>query len=202
MKEVEILSGISPEKFNVKVEEFTKKFGEPKVQKRFGIIFGNYSKGNEIDTRIKITNGVPHIIQKVGEGLSASRTNTEFDLILKNNKAEDILMLIRMLQKIGNHDSGFTSPVQQYDNLLFSTPDMEIKMYRQFNSKNMFYGFEVELLNLQSDIHDVCDDLGLELDGVDRDATYWYEYDQKYNADGLQMSDEELLIILSKYLKQ
>lgn len=200
MREIEILSSIPKDKFYERVEAFTKEYGEPKRQKRLGLVFVSYENGNKVDTRLKITNGKAHLVQKQGEGLAAFRSNIETELDLEMSP-EDLLRLIRMFQYMGSAIEGFTSPLQQYDNFLFDTGKAEIKMYKQFNSKNAFYGFEVEasVVNEQ-EIIELSKSLGLEPDNLDRGGDYWYEYDKTYNADSLSMSDDELLELLERYL--
>jgi len=200
MKEIEILSSINKTDFYKKIEEFSKIY-TPKPQKRLGIILSTYEKGNKVDTRIKITNGKAHLVQKFGEGLEASRVNREIDIPL-NLDAEALLGLIRSMQNMGKLVSGFTSPLQRYDNILFDIDDVEVKFYKQYNSTNAFYGFEVELQGSDNpdDLQSKCKDLGLETDEIVRDAEYWYNYDKNYNQDSLEMSDGELLKVIQEFL--
>ena len=100
MREIEILSSISEEDFKNKIIEFTEKYGEPKHQTRLGIIFSSYTTGNKVDTRLKITNGKIHLVQKHGEGLKAFRSNIETELDLEKNSV-DLLRFVRILQYMG-----------------------------------------------------------------------------------------------------
>jgi hypothetical protein len=199
MQEVELLSSISPELFEQKVAQFRTKYGEPSVQKRLGIIIGGHSYSKMIDTRIKITNGQAHIVQKIGRAKNGRRSAEEIDIRLDMN-AEELLSFIRLMQGFGKVNPGFISLIQQYDNLLFDTPDAEVKFYKQSNLINTCYGFEVELTDHKRDLDEVCTELGLEQDNIVRDKAFWLKYDYDYNIDGLTISDEDLLLLIEKHL--
>lgn len=166
------------------------------MQKRLGIILASYS--TPIDTRLKITNGQAHLVQKIGNGLTEVISRQEIDLKLDLPVAE-ILKLVRMLQNLGNTIPGFVSVVQQYDNRIFDLPDCEVKFYHQFGD-NSFYGFELELTTEGTDIHQQLAELGLSLDGINKDEAYWHGYDLKYNLNALELSDPELISLIEKYL--
>ena len=196
MLETEVLSGIPKAEFDAKIVEFTAKYGQPKVQKRLGIILASYS--TEIDTRLKITNGQAHLVQKIGDGKQQVIARQEINLDL-SLPATDLLKLVRMIQNLGAAIPGFTSVLQQYDSRIFDLPSCEVKFYHQFG-ENSYYGFELELTQEGVDIHQELESLGLKLDGVNKDEDYWHDYDQKYNLDAVKLSDTELLHLLDKYL--
>lgn len=202
MKEIEILSSIDKEVFYRKIEEFTGKYGKPERQRRLGIILSSYAANNIIDTRLKITNGVIHMVQKTGKGLDAHREVSENNLDLKMN-SQELLTLVRMLQNFGSLIDGFTSSLQQFENYLFQTVNSEVKFYMQSNGNDTFYGFEVEL-NTDSqgnDLFEECKRLGLVPDSISRDSEYWYDYDKRYNLNAMELSDSQLIGLFDKFLE-
>ena len=195
MIETEVLSQLSKKLFDKKLNKFAKLFGKPLIQKRASVSLSSYE--TKVDTRIKITNGKVHIVQKTGGELSQFLVRKEIDIDL-NVSLDDLVSVIRMLQNIGKHLEGFTSHLQQFENSLFKIPDGEIKMYYQFG-KSDFYGFELEV-NEGVDIHAKLNDLGLKVDDIERSNKYWRDYDERINLNCFEMSDKELKEILKKYL--
>src|SRR5690606_23506938 len=119
MVETEVLSLLSKKEFDKKIKEFTKKFGEPIYQKRAAISLSDYE--TQIDTRIKITNGKAHIVQKTGGEFSHYLKRQEINIDL-NLDVDELISLIRMIQNIGGNLKGFTSHLQQFENKLFTIP--------------------------------------------------------------------------------
>ncbi|MDQ6985433.1 MAG: hypothetical protein Q9M91_08975 [Candidatus Dojkabacteria bacterium] len=198
MREIEVLSSIEESKFKSLIESFKTKY-EYKFQKRLGFILASYQKSNPIDTRIKITNWKIHVVQKVGEVTSKYRNSEEMNLDV-NLSPEKLLDLYKILKNLGKSVVGFTTPIQQYENHLFETEYAEVKFYKQFNSINSFYGFEVELKDHSMNLNHVVMNLGLVIDNVERTPEYWYDYDKKYNIDSESISYEEILNLIRKYL--
>lgn len=195
MIETEILSLLTKREFNKKLKEFTSQFGKPVFQKRASISLSSYE--TQIDTRIKITNGKVHIVQKTGGEFSNLLQRQEINIDL-NLDIDNLLSLVRMIQNIGKNQKGFTSHLQQFENSLFKIPKGEIKMYHQFGKTDL-YGFELEVEE-DVDIYKKMKELGLKLDGIPRTHKYWRNYDKTVNFDCLMMSDKKMKSILEKYL--
>lgn len=66
-EEHEVLGQIDLELFKSLLSKFKTQFSTPKIVKRLTFSFWDPEISKTVDTRIRITNGVPLVMQKVGE---------------------------------------------------------------------------------------------------------------------------------------
>lgn len=72
VEEKEILSILSEEEYKEVLVRLEKELGKPEIVKRLGLQCTDY-RWNDVDTRIRITNGETEIIQKIGDWKGESR---------------------------------------------------------------------------------------------------------------------------------
>jgi hypothetical protein len=191
--ETELWSEISKEDYEEVMAKFFKELGKPLSQNRLAIEICDYSR-TDIYTRIRITDGKPEIIQKVGDWNSPTKKELTALLV---NKSEDIVNTCRVIQNLLSSDN-LQFFVMQFKNQLFKADGYEVKMT---DHSTGFYSFEVEVDDESSlDVFELCERLGLEPDRRKQDGEYWKEFNHRVNIDGSTLSDEELEKIVASYL--
>lgn len=193
--ETEVWGEITREQFEAKLIEFTKRLGQPKKVVRLAIELNDYNR-QDIDTRIRITDGKPVLMQKLGEWNSQTKTETEFDLPNSPDQVFKAFQIFRNLLNPGNRQL----TVIQIENYIFDTPEFEIKL-SHLTGKMDAYSFEVELLNSTAeDILVVCERLGLKPNLDEKGEEFWKNYNSRINFDAANITEEELRRIIGKYL--
>src|SRR3972149_10602450 len=131
---------LTKQKFEHFLILFTKQFGKPIHSKRLSFSFWDH-KRNEIDTRIRITDGKAEIMQKIGGiGDKRLRVRTEQRLKLLSDPEEvfNAYQILRVL--IPGKDACY---IYQHDNYIFKQPNFELKITHQIGKTDK-YNFEVE----------------------------------------------------------
>ena len=82
-EEKELLTILTEKEYKRSVSFLTKKYGKPKLRKRVSLQSDNYDQEN-IDTRIRITNGKVELMQKIGDwkNITKGESRTEISLLL------------------------------------------------------------------------------------------------------------------------
>jgi hypothetical protein len=194
VNETELWSEISKEIYEKVLARLREQFGRPTSQNRLAIEICDYSR-TDIYTRIRITDGKPEVIQKVGDWNSP--TKREITAALPCN-ALAVVHLCRVIENLlpKNNLQFF---VMQFRNQIFKTADYEVKLT---DHRTGYYSFEVEVEeDSGQDVFEVCKRLGLEPDRRNQDETYWKDFNNRVNVDGRKLTDEELEKIISPYLK-
>lgn len=194
MKEKEYWGIISEEIFNSKIEEFTTKFGQAKNKKRLSLGITDWTRP-EIDNRIKITNGKPEFVQKLGDWNTRERDELEIPLIAEVDTIYSFHKAI--IHTLNAKDPSYL--IIQHDNYLFDTDEVEIKLSHQFGKSDK-YNFEVELKTEDGDLDKICSELGLQPDNEIKDKAFWDKWNEELNIDVRDLSKEELKKIIASYL--
>jgi hypothetical protein len=197
MNEIEVLTQLDKDDYDRISKRLTSEYGDGKHVKRLGFIISSMENNKPIDTRIKITNGVIHLVQKkkvksAGQVYEKEEKELELDM-----DADSLLQLIRIMEDL-SHDR--TMPIQRYEYYLFDTSTVEVKLYKQFNNENTFYGAEIELLDHKRELMVEIEELEIKIDNIERDADYWDKYDKTYNTEGRDLSNKELKLLIAEYL--
>lgn len=205
MNEIEVWSEMSKEIFDIKLHEFTERFGEPQKKKRMAFRFG-FNDFYKINTRIRMTNGYPEIMQKTGDVPDAMmRTEIDYPLEKDAQKILDVTNFFKKILMCRFEEIHFF--LLQFDNYVWRTQDFEVKISYQLGNEAIYH-FEVEMMANKGQsaeenehrLQTVCDDLGLEADFSVRDNDFWEAYNKRANIDVRDWSDEQLLEVINSYL--
>lgn len=195
MLEREAWGQLSKEQFEEFLMLFGKRFGKPKMHRRLSISFWNHEM-NEIDTRIRITDGKAEIMQKVGSWEGATRWDREERQVKLFSDAEQIFSAYKILRHfLPSHEP---CQIIQFDNYVFKIDDFEIKLSHQ-TGKTDKYNFEVETLNDESNLDVILKDLGL-IDLVTvTDVEFWNNWNDELNLNDKDLSEEQILELIKEY---
>ncbi len=196
MTETESWGVLTKAQFEKLLNEFTKRFGTPAHSKRLSFSFWDHSRDN-IDTRIRITNGKAEIMQKVGDtGEKQQRVRSEQRIGLPSdlNEIFNSYQILRVL--IPGDDSCY---IYQHDNYIFKQPNFEIKITHQ-SGKNDKYNFEVEAIGDDTDLNQVLIDLGL-FDLVTKTTVeFWNKWNEELNLRDTDLKPKQIQEIIKQYL--
>jgi len=195
MNEVEIWGVLSEKEFDSKLNEFTEKFGAPKIQKRLAIQILD-ADDRSLWTRIRITDGKAEIMQKLGSWDIGSQQEVSFPIETKERYIWNCYTIIRNLLRSRRIQIVFI----QHKNFIFETNGFEIKLSHQFGKSDK-YPFEVEAQESEETIIEFARNLGLEPDLSKKGETFWNKWNDAVNLDGKKMKDEELKEIIRKYVR-
>lgn len=194
MLEKEILSLTTKNLFENYISRFTNEISQPKKKKRLAMQVTDYNH-NTLDTRIRITNGEPEVMQKKGEWLSQSSEEISVPL---SKDPEVILNAYKVLRNMLESENVETS-IMQMESYIFDTSTYELKFTYQTGKKDI-YNFEIEVKDLNLDPSEIAEELELELDLPGTEADYWRKFNEEVNLYAKDLSEEEILKIIKKYL--
>lgn len=195
--EIESWGELTKSQFDKYLKRFSKKFGKPEVSNRLAISFWAPEMNKDLDTRIRITNGQPEIVQKSGwweEKEQMELTELTFKL---PRSAKDVFTVYKIF-----HNNIFKkSPDKflQFTNYVFKTPKFEIKLSRQTGKTNK-YSFEVELLDKKESLSEVLDNLGLKNLVVKTNVNFWKKWDRDLNPTRKDLTERQIFNLIKKYL--
>lgn len=176
--------------------KFTKLFGKPRHSKRLSLSFWDHNR-NEIDTRIRITDGKAEIMQKVGDiGESKHRIRSEQKIDLPSD-TEEIFNAYQILRALVQGDGSCF--IYQYDNYIFDNSDFEIKLTHQIGKTDK-YNFEVEIHNKELKLTETLKKLGLFDLVTITDSKFWDKWNEELNLKDIDLSMDEIKDIIKKYL--
>jgi hypothetical protein len=197
-EEKELLTILSREEHEDVLIRLKKEFGEPKTQKRLSLQSDDYDQ-EDIDTRIKITNGEVELVQKVGDwkNITKGKSRTENSISLKKD-AKFILVLNKILRNLVK-GTNTQNIIMQYENLIWKKADFEIKLTHQFGNGNA-YNCEVEVFNNSVKPKDLMKKLDIPIHLPAMSQDFWREWNKKVNLSADGLSNKELLEVIKKYL--
>ncbi len=187
---------LTKQKFEHFLIMFTKQFGKPIHSKRLSFSFWDHNR-NEIDTRIKITNGNAEIMQKVGIWERTNKwTRSEQHVQLPKNyldvfNAYEILRVLFPGKKVCH--------ILQHENYIFKHQDYEVKLTHQFGKTDK-YNFEVEANNDKVNLNQVLTDLELSELVKITSVDFWDKWNEEVNLNDTDLNKEQILDIIKKYL--
>ena len=185
---------LTKSQFDHFVKEFTKEFGKPVHSKRLSISFWDHQR-NEIDTRIRITDGNAEIMQKIGDiGESKHRIRSEQKVNLHSN-IEEVFNTYQILRNlIPGNDSCY---IYQYDNYIFKQDNIEIKLTHQIGKSDKF-NFEVEADSKR--LNKTLIDFGLEKLVTVTNTEFWDKWNEELNLNDTDLNEEQIRNLIEKYL--
>jgi hypothetical protein len=196
MTETESWGVLTKDQFDKFIAEFTKRFGKSTHSKRLSFSFWDHSCDN-IDTRIRITNGKAEIMQKVGdvgEGQQRVRTEQRIGLQSDLNEIFNAYQILRVLTP--GDDSCY---IYQHDNYIFKQGNFEIKITHQ-SGKTDKYNFEVEAVGDDADLNQILKDLGLSEFVTKTTVEFWNKWNEELNLRDNDLKPEQIKEIIKQYL--
>jgi hypothetical protein len=196
IKEIEVRGFISKEQFELKLNEFSSKFGDYKKKRRLSIAFGDLDNKTH-ETKIRITDGKLEVTHKLGDFDSVERIE------LTTNMTSDAKSLLALSKTFESLSENFSNPFRSiilHDNYIFHDEDgNEIKLYRQYG-KDEYFAFEVETQSSDLNLDEYCANLGLVIDYNYNapKSINWILNDINYKLSDL--SDQELIDLFNEYL--
>jgi hypothetical protein len=196
MLEQEAWGELSKDQFEEFLKMFGERFGEPSRHRRLSISFWNH-KMNEVDTRIRITDGKSEIMQKVGDWENVTQWVRKERHVKLGSDAGQIFNAFKILRQLLPPQE----PCQfiQFDNYVFKTEAFEIKLSHQKGKSNK-YNFEVESLNDESGLDEILKDLKLDNLVTVTDVKFWDKWNVELNVSDRDLSDEEIRDLIKEYL--
>lgn len=200
--EDEIIGEINKEIFLRKRDEFTRKFGEPGKKRRLGLMV--FDRNNpKVDTRIRITNGLAEIMQKVIQNEDGLGHSKKQEISIKI--PEDAESVFNSFQAFSNllkekYCEKLIRLLIQTENYIWKLPDYELKLSYQFG-KNDYYTYEIEAISKACDLHKVQLDLGLTPieNHASPERKLFRTTQVDLNAD--EMTEEEIKAVIGRYFE-
>ena len=193
-EEKELLTILSKEEFENVLAHLEKEFGKPEIVKRLSLQSTDY-RWADVDTRIRITNGKAEIIQKVGDWKKQNRQEITIPLPSEPKVIFDMYKIFMNAMR----DENVLTPIMQYENRLFKTKDFEIKLTHQFGKKDA-YNCEIEVFDLDLEPDDLAKKYAIPIHLPTQTQDFWKKWNETVNLSATQISDEELLKIISEYV--
>jgi hypothetical protein len=196
--EKELLSILSEKEYKQVVTFLKKELGNPRLQKRLSLQSDDYSR-EDVDTRIRITNGRVELMQKTGDwkNITKGKSRRERSISLP---AEPKLVfdLYKMLINITG-GSSVENIIMQFESLIWETKAFEIKLTHQFGGGDG-YNAEVEVHDKSLSPRNVAGDFKIPVHLPMKSIDFWREWNNKVNLSADSISDRDLLTIIRKYL--
>jgi len=176
---------------------FTKKYGKPLLHKRLAISFWNPKIRKNTDTRIRITDRKPQVMQKTGRWENIDQwvfTETLLDLPAD---ADQVFAAFNILKNIVGKKNSIR--FIQHKSYIFETGKYEIKLAEQYGKKTK-YIFEVELKKDGLKLKDILSDLELSDYTLKTDTVFWDKWNKEVNMTSEDLKDAEILELIKSYL--
>lgn len=169
-------------------------FPESKRIKRLAIQCTDTSH-DDLDTRIRITDGRVQLMQKKGKWKSKTREEIEVDL---PSDSEMALKIFRILRNTMKGDKVRTSIIQT-DSLVFESKDFEIKLTHQFGKSDK-YNAEIEVFDVKIEPEEIAEKFDIPIHLPEHTAEFWDNWSRAVNFYADELSEEKLLAIIKRYL--
>lgn len=197
-EEKELLTILAKDEYEQVLTRFKNEFGEPKVQKRLSLQSDDYSQ-SDIDTRIRITNGKAELMQKIGDwkNITKGKSRTEVSIPLPSDSdvVAGLYRIIRNLMK----GSKIENIVMQFESFIWESEGVEIKLTHQFG-KSDAYNCEFEVFDDFQKSEELMKKYNVPIDLPAQTEDFWRNWNEKVNLNADELSEEELLEIIKKYL--
>jgi len=199
-EEKELLTILTEEEYNRCVSFFTKKFGKPTLKKRLALQSDDYDQ-EDVDTRIKITDGKAELIQKIGkwQNITTGEARMETTINLPND-AKTIFDLYRVLRNL-NKGTNVQNIIMQFENLLWKTKDFEIKLGKQFGG-DVAYNCEIEVFKQNLGPLEIAGIYNIPINPPPNSLNFWHKWNKRVNLLADEISDNKLMGIITKYIKK
>lgn len=174
-------------------------FGEPVRTRRLAISFWDPGVDKNIDTRIRITDGVAELMQKRGAWEDQDEIHMEE---IPVPLPSDVDYLHNMYRILRNNLPLTKSPfVIQYDNSLFFTEHFEIKL-SEMHGRETRHTFEIERLmdDTTVSLQEYAQELRLEPYITQTTVAFWDVWAQEMDVHTDDLTDEQLRQMITNHL--
>lgn len=197
MMEEEVWGVLTKDEFGKFLGEFTRRFGKPVYSKRLTFSFWDHRRNN-IDTRIRVTNGKAEIMQKVGKWEGSQIRSRSEQSVKLDSDLEVVFGAYKVLRVlIPGEDQCY---IYQTEDYIFRKNNFEIKITHQ-TGKTDKYLFEVEAIAKKVDLKKVVRDL--ELTDLVRvtDEEFWNKWNEELNLKDNDINEDKLKNLINEYLR-
>jgi len=192
--EKEILTILSKDEYDKVLARLEHTFHESKKTKRLAIQCTNTSY-DDLDTRIRITDGKVQLIQKVGKWDSKTREEIEINL---PSDQRVILKIFKIIRNTMKSDKVRTSIIQT-KSFIFEDNGFEIKVTNQFGKSNK-YNAEIEVFDTKNEPEEIAERFNIPIHLPEQTAEFWDKWSKAVNYYADDLSDTVLLKIIKSYL--
>ena len=198
IEEKELLTILSEKEYKKVVAFLKKELGEPRLQKRLSLQSDDFLR-EDLDTRIRITNGRVELMQKVGDwkNITKGKSREERSISLPADP-KVILDLFKMLVNI-NSGKLAENVIMQFESLIWKTDALEFKLTHHFGGSDA-YSAEVEVIDRSLRPNDVAHDYQIPVHLPMKNIDFWREWNKKVNLSADSLSGRVLLKIIRNYL--
>jgi len=193
-EEKEILTILSRDEYTRVLAWLKGNLSRPKRIRRLAVQCTDTSY-DDLDTRIRITDGKVQLMQKIGKW--KSKTREEIEINLPGNP-EMILKIFKILRNAMKGDKVRTSIIQT-DSLVFKSKDFEIKLTHQFGKSNK-YNAEIEVFDPKIEPEEIAEKYDIPIHLPEHTAEFWDSWSKAVNYYADELSEEKLLAIIKRYL--
>lgn len=199
MKEQEIWGLLTEKQFKEFKSVFSREFGDPIRKKRLAIQLwsGKTKKSKRVSTRIRITNGKPQIIHKIGDWENSKEWKFKELSINLPQDTKAVFNTFLVLRNITSEDTEIF--IIQHELYLFKNKSVEIKLAKQFG-KSKKYIFEVELKKEGQNLEKLVKKLGLAEYMRTTDVAFWDKWNKEVNINVRKITDLKIKNIINSYL--
>jgi hypothetical protein len=196
MQEKEIWGVLTEQTYNEIQTKAIKDFGKGKPKKRLAISYWNPEYNKDLDTRIRVTNGLAEVVQKFGEWENVEIVNLREITIPINNDIETIMNMHIVLD---NAHPKAPRQITQFENEVFIFNSVELKLTKQLG-KVTKYTFELELLDNNLDLLKIAQEYSLRDKITQTNVAFWEKWNKEVNVLSDEISLDGLRKLVEKYL--
>lgn len=197
-EEKELLTILSKDEYKQVLTRLKKGFGKPKIQKRLSLQSDDYGQ-TDIDTRIRITNRKAELMQKVGDwkNITKGKSRTEISIPLPSD-VDVVAGLYRIIRNLMKGPK-IENIVMQFESFIWESEGIEIKLTHQFG-KSDAYNCEFEVFDSKHKPEDLMNKFDVPINLPKQTEDFWRKWNKKVNLNADELSEEELLEIIKKYI--
>lgn len=193
-KEIELWGDLREEQFKKFLKLLKKTFGKPIIRKRLAIKMVSDTK-HKVDTRIKITDGKPEAVQKLGDWDSPTREEITIQL---SNNLDALMNIYTVIKNLLPEESRILNIIQ-VEEYIFDTKQIEIKLAHQIGNKDGYF-VELESKSNNAELEEFAKKYEIETKkGKERRAVL-DRWNKEINMNGNEMSDKDILMLFIEYL--
>ena len=198
IEEKELLTILTKDEYEQVLTRLKREFAEPRIQKRLSLQSDDYGQ-TDIDTRIRITNGQAELMQKVGDwkNITKGKSRTEISIPLPSD-ASVIAGLYRIIRNLMKGPK-IENIIMQFESFIWESKGVEIKLTHQFG-KSDAYNCEFEVFDSKHKPEDLMNKFSVPIHLPTQTEDFWRKWNKKVNLSADELSEEELLEIIKKYI--
>lgn len=196
MNETEVRGELTSENFAKLIDKLKESASyKYEFNNRITFCYGDYSN-QKLDMRVRITNGQPVIMQKVGNWQDLTRVEIETDII---KDTEHVFKTYKIISNIYASIPQSFETIIQHENHLFTNEKFELKLTKQFGKSN-YYIFELEAKSNVVNLQEECKALELTIQDKFESEEDRKKRNTLVNLNPKELTEEEIKNLISTYL--